>query len=124
MGVYIKGMEMPESCYYCPFADGVWQKDKRCLINGKEMPRDGRDVQQNHINCPLIELPPHGRLGDLDKLAEKIEGIWDCNDLYFQPNDQICDPEDCKGCKWRETWDCFRRMVNHAPTIIPAEEGK
>lgn len=60
----------------------------------------------------------------MDKLAEKIEGIWDCNDLYFQPNDHICDPEDCKGCKWRETWDCFRRMVKNAPAIIPAEEVK
>lgn len=68
MSILIKGMEMPESCYYCPFADGVWQKNKRCLINGKEMPRDGRDVQQNHISCPLIEIPPHGELIDRDAL--------------------------------------------------------
>lgn len=61
-GIYIPGFETPESCYYCPFADGVWQKDKRCLINGEEMPRDGRDVQQNHINCPIIPNPDHGDL--------------------------------------------------------------
>ena len=24
--------------------------------------------RERHPNCPLIELPPHGRLGDLDKL--------------------------------------------------------
>lgn len=59
MSILIKDMEMPESCYYCPFADGVWQKDKRCLVNGEEMPRDGRDVQQNHINCPLTPIPPN-----------------------------------------------------------------
>lgn len=69
-GVYIHGMEMPESCYYCPFADGVWQKDKRCLINGKEMPWDGRDVQQNHVNCPLVPVPDHGDLIDRDALCE------------------------------------------------------
>ena len=61
---------------------------------------------------------------DADALMETTDGIWDCNDLYFQPNDKICDPNDCKGCKWRETMDCFRRMVKHAPTIIPAEEGE
>lgn len=73
MSVLIKGMEMPESCYYCPFADGVWQKNKRCLINGKEMPRDGRNVQQNHLTCPLIPVPPHGRLIDADELISDFE---------------------------------------------------
>lgn len=49
MSVLIKGMEMPESCddcflplRYCPYA----------------MKPDG--------SCPLIELPPHGRLIDAD----------------------------------------------------------
>ena len=116
MGVYIKGMEMPEHCGVCRFAVDGW-----CYAYGKPnidaLANDGRTNF-----CPLFHVPPHGRLGDLDKLAEKIEGIWDCNDLYFQPNDKICDPNDCKGCKWRETMDCFRRMVKHAPTIIPAEE--
>lgn len=67
---------------------------------------------------------PHGRLIDADALTETTDGIWDCNDLHFQPNDKICDPNDCKGCKWRETMDCFRRMVRHAPAIIPAEKGE
>lgn len=75
-------------------------------------------------DCTAVPVPPHGRLIDADALTETTDGIWDCNDLYFQPNDKICDPNDCKGCKWRETMDCFRRMVKHAPTIIPAEEGE
>ena len=101
MSVLIK-MEMPESCYYCPFADGVWQKNKRCLINGEEMPRDGRDVQQNHINCPLVEVPtPHGRLIDADTFENFIRKDWDKNDHW------IAD------------------VVYSRPTIIPAsEEGE
>ena len=110
------------------------------LIKGMEMPAneplivkinpDGsvsklwRDVFLEYANCKAVHVPPHGDLIDRSALTETTDGIWDCNDLYFQPNDHICDPEDCKGCKWRETWDCFRRMVKHAPTIIPAEGGK
>lgn len=108
MGIYIPGMEMPESCYYCPFADGVWQKNKRCLINGKEMPRDGRDVQQNHINCPLIEIPPHGDLIDRDALYEVVKkrtrnwaGGWNDIECVLTGND-----------------------IKNAPTIIDAEEGE
>lgn len=97
MGIYIKKMEMPESCYYCPFADGVWQKDKRCLINGKEMPRDGRDVQQNHINCPLVPVPPHGRLIDADAL--------DSSETDYLGNHFV-----------------YLVDIDDAPTIIPAEE--
>lgn len=101
MGIYIKKMEMPESCYYCPFADGVWQKDKRCLINGKEMPRDGRDVQQNHINCPLVPVPKHGRCVDESALL--------------------------KGCGYIIAYGMACIPVKHianAPTILEAEEGE
>lgn len=103
MEVYIKGMEMPESCYYCPFADGVWQKNKRCLINGKEMPRDGRNVQQNHLTCPLIPVPPHGRLIDADALFEEAYKVWGFD----------ADADDCS---------VLMQLINDAPTIIPADK--
>ena len=71
-----------------------------------------------------VEVPPHGRLGDLDELVEKIDGIWDCNDMVFKPDDHCCNvPEDCKGCKWAQTKDCIQRMVENAPTIIEADRG-
>ena len=112
MGIYIKKMEMPESCYYCPFADGVWQKDKRCLINGKEMPRDGRDVQQNHINCPLVPVPHHGRLIDADALKAKQQ---EDADLFIGSRVDIKRRD--------EALNAVANIVN-APTIIPAEEGE
>lgn len=76
------------------------------------------DLSWNAINAQ----EPYGDLISRNALIETIDGIWDCNDLRFQPNDKICDPNDCKGCKWRETMDCFRRMVKHAPTVIPSSE--
>ena len=62
MGIYIKGMEMPESCYYCPFSEGQWgqatdEVRKYCLVDGGAMPVDERYVQSNRRNCPLIEIP-------------------------------------------------------------------
>lgn len=65
---------------------------------------------------------PHGRLGDLDRILEIIDGIWDCNDMTFKPNDHCCDvPKDCHGCKWAETKRAIREIVANAPTIIPAD---
>ena len=111
MGVYIKGMEMPS----CGLTVTIYPDGRVVKFTGY-----GEKKQLG----TAVPVPPHGRLIDADALTETTDGIWDCNDLYFQPNDKICDPNDCKGCKWRETMDCFRRMVRHAPTIIPAEEGE
>ena len=119
MGVYIKNMEMPTNCGECllaklsPTGESLTCNYMLSRVSWKERPFD----------CPLVPIPKHGRLIDADALTETTNGIWDCNDLYFQPNDKICDPNDCRGCKWRETMDCFRRMVKHTPTIIPADES-
>lgn len=112
MSILITGMEMPEGALGAVpviiFADGVVRHYFSHLKLGDAIP-----------------VPPHGRLGDLDKLVEKIDGIWDCNDMVFKPDDHCCNvPEDCKGCKWWQTKDCIQRMVENAPTIIEAEEGE
>lgn len=136
MGVYIKGMEMPTSCFKCGFhhhsVDDGYYDFEYCGANNAEF-NNAYDSTKPHINpfeerlssCPLVLVPPHGRLGDLDKLVEKIDGIWDCNDMVFKPDDHCCIVlEDCKGCKWAQTKDCIQRMVENAPAIIPAEEGE
>ena len=51
-----------------------------------------------------------------EALLERIDDIGDCNDMVFRPNDHCCNvPEDCKGCKWVETRDAIRRIVENAP---------
>lgn len=111
MGVYIKGMEMPHH--------GM-------VIN---IYADGRVT--NHFDefgyqiGTAVPVPPHGRLGDLDRILEIIDGIWDCNDMTFKPNDHCCDvPKDCHGCKWAETKRAIREIVANAPSIIPADPPK
>ena len=103
MSVLIKGMEMPGSCYYCPFADGSWgyspPHKKRCLISGKDMPVDERYVQKNQPVCPLVPVPPHGRLIDADKLDYSNTDLLGNHIVY------MVDIED-------------------APTIIPASTAE
>ena len=67
MSVYIKGMEMPKNCYGCPFFAqyDYWNKNdeadilSHCKRTGE---KTGDSVNGYLPNCPLIPVPPHGRL--------------------------------------------------------------
>ena len=61
MSILIKGIKPPKSCYTCS-----WYNKVECPVN------DGRYYYraQRHPSCPLIELPPHGRLIDVDVLKQ------------------------------------------------------
>ena len=71
MSILIKGINPPKSCYTCS-----WYNKVECPVN------DGRYYYraQRHPSCPLIELPPHGRLADLDKM---INDFWDCDSMII-----------------------------------------
>ena len=74
MSVIVKGMEMPKNCGECAFyIDGA------CYGKGY---RDYRSIMDTAKpdDCPLIELPPHGRLADLDKM---INDFWDCDSMII-----------------------------------------
>ena len=60
MSVIVKGMEMPNICAYC-FID-----TSECNLH-----ESVNIWKERHPDCPLIELPPHGRLIDADKLANE-----------------------------------------------------
>ena len=100
MGVYIKGMEMPQSCLFC------WLNSmKQCRATGGDTTW-ATATRNRRGDCPLIEIPePHGRLGDLDALK----------DLYhYNTHDSDID----------KAWTCnIRRSLDNAPTIIPASGG-
>lgn len=66
-GVYIKGGRAPISCCSC------WHSyEGKCGLLGmdKELPWKGK-----RKDCPIIELPDHGRLKDTDKLKEYVNRI-------------------------------------------------
>jgi len=59
------------------------------------------------------------RLIDADELMEKLNGIWDCNDMTFAPVDGCRIDADCKSCRWRETIEYVKRLVQNQPTVNP-----
>ena len=109
MGVYIKGMEMPTSCMLCPFCveEADPSNGEMCMATGTLMPPCTRERLDN---CPLISVPKHGRLIDADAVEKQI---------YYVAN-----------LDWNKKVGASGGMlaaleiVEDAPTIIPAEEGK
>ena len=107
MGVYIKGMEMPTSCGCCPIGDALCCP----LMPGVPALWEEYDValrtNRRHENCPLVPVPPHGRLIDADALEYHADNV----------RDPMGRTE--KTVMWKK--------IEAAPTIIPAdpaEEGK
>ena len=82
MGIYIKGMEMPKCCAECPI-----NHDAECLICNNMVCNE--PYTQKADWCPLVEVPPHGRLVDADALyAEWLdegenECIYDTNAFLY-----------------------------------------
>ena len=89
MSVIVKGMEMPKSCQECGlYIEGA------CYAKGY---RDYRSIMDTAKpdDCPLVELPPHGRLID----AAELVRIW-------------------TGAKF---YGNIKPIVDARPTIIEAE---
>ena len=94
MSVLIKGMKMPKNCGACPLETDYGTCGYYSLF--VEAGHDS-EIWKRRDDCPLIELPPHGRLIDADALM-KLEVIPSDNWVF--------------------------RAVEKAPTINPAEEGE
>lgn len=69
MGVYIKGMEMPETCKLCylsEFDPGFYAYV--CKPTGMRIDYDMAKIDRPRTICPLVPVPPHGDLIDRDAL--------------------------------------------------------
>ena len=64
MSVLIKGMEMPKSCEKCPCKTADAFGGLGCQTTGYIPLRKANQDRPDW--CPLIEVPPHGRLIDAD----------------------------------------------------------
>lgn len=73
MGVYIKGMEMPESCYDCILTNAFFRQ-----LNCAKLPgMTGFDklpyTKSRNPACPLHPIPDHGDLIDRDAVVMRLE---------------------------------------------------
>ena len=99
MSILIRGMEMPQSCWRCPLCLIVDPDTYRCIPTGQDFESTFDAIDHIVLSCPLVEVPPHGRLIDADALETDTE--------------------------WSEYEDGFtsysRSVILYAPTIIEAE---
>ena len=103
MGVYINGMEMPKTCDDCKafVCYRQWAGDSGDCFCGITK-SDAKDGVRN-ADCPLVPVPPHGRLIDADEFLHRAIGT-----------------------------KCFRgdyalmleELAGESTTIIEAEEGE
>ena len=72
MGVYIKGMKVPESCLKCPMQFGGWCYVSPSEIDERVAPTVDEAAEQGKPEwCPLVEVPePHGRLIEAPDVSE------------------------------------------------------
>ena len=74
MSVLIKGIEMPKNCFECPWRCKVDPENLLCRISGEYFEETfSSTIQNRHKSCPLVPVPPHGRLIDADALEKDID---------------------------------------------------
>ena len=113
MSILIKGMEMPKDCPMCPMS--YWTKGNCefsgcAIVNGKRYARYEDEKYANSYGrpswCPLIELPPHGRLIE-DTVLDNMT-MWNTNREYDRG--------------WDSAVQAAKTRIKSAPTIIESEE--
>ena len=104
MGVLIKDMEIPESCYECNFHQYHETGEYVCVATPLLYPMNLANYKGGRKDfCPLIGVPtPHGDLVDRDKLM---------TDLMDSDLDHL----------QRDDWKEVIQIVQDAPTLIEAE---
>lgn len=100
--ILIKNIEIDEGCYYCPFL--LRKNNCFCAITSSTIRID--EVRENDDarmdDCPIIFLPEHGRLCDLDALIE--HETYNIEQVLFDTDEVL---EDLKN----------------APVIVEANNG-
>jgi len=94
MSVLIRGMKMPETCSDCELYQYGF-----CMVTRNVC---DKALAQRRDDCPLVEVPPHGRLVDGDVLMTEV---MDSDLDHLQ----------------RDDWKEVIQIVADAPTIIEAE---
>lgn len=117
MSILIKNAQLPSGCDRCRFGEiyniTVDGGDQFVCELDWSLDISIYDTDKRHKDCPLIELPPHGRLIDADALVETFRE---------RKRPTLSDGED--GSKERVRYIDFistLQAIKDAPTILEAE---
>ena len=127
MSVLIKGMEMPTSCRGCKLyhyieGTGCFSCD---VLPGLDDGVELKPWKNRRKDCPLVPVPPHGRLIDADALRESFrESIEECR-KWADEVSSLAGTEDGMYARISQSLGTFVECslrTKAAPTIIEAEE--
>ena len=115
MGIYAPNVDIPKNCCVCGFSRTANYRKKdiengfraiggrMCSITGNVMPMYC-SYRTKMRECPLVPVPPHGRLIDADALTSVLETL--------------------KGKSGNPViWDQMTDIVKDIHTVIDAEDG-
>ena len=111
MSILIK-REMPKGCWACPFAVG---KHHECLFTKKSY---NWGLTTRPSDCPLVEVPPHGRLIDGNQLETILANAIAMCTTVAEALECKDDPEIKMEIK---AYTDILNGVKEQPTIIEAE---
>ena len=113
MSILIHDMEMPTSCDKCRFCVNGFTDDApmyECAVQSYEnvsvlVESGGKPFDFRPDWCPLIELPPHGRLIDIKSVEYgKFTTV---------------------GNEYQRWWNgALESVIDNAPTVIEAERSE
>ena len=114
MSIMIKGMRMPTSCYDCNcFIRDSDGSDYCCLLM-----LDIEDNDKRDDDCPLVPVPPNGRLIDSTIIERAMtKACNECRESCIEFDGFYADCENCIFCD-------VVKALHDAPTIITAEESE
>ena len=120
MSVLIKGMEMPTCCCVCPCFN-----DEYCYCQAADKDLGSVLIDRRHPDCPLIEVPLHGRLIDADELIEDLER--QCKEVFridaVSPDDYWITRNEAYTEALLKTWvESFGNYLKTRQTVIPADK--
>lgn len=112
--ILIRGMEMPQRCKACRFCGFGGRRSELnvCMFTGESQPKLS---QERMSKCPLVPVPPHGRLIDADALDRAF------TDQRFNSDGTLNHWGDRPG--WCMHGYEVEKLIADAPTIVPAEGG-
>ena len=107
--VLVKNMDLPIDCVICPLCRILFD-EFNCRATGEWFEID--DKVHRRDDCPLVEVPKHGRLIDADAFIKQNEEGFE--EPLMQGEDQI-------GIR-EIPMDAVSMAIANAPTILEASE--
>ena len=112
MSIIIPGIEMPKSCFKCEFRTKIDPDNLLCLISQKTFEDRFFHIEHRDQSCPLVPVPPHGRLIDADALLDAIIAKYIRHERHRELVFAVA-----------QIKQDMADIINELPTIIPESGG-